>query len=85
MRFAPAGGWTHLNLSAIATGDIRVPIGDGRFHHRPAGEQLHPEREPQSFLDELRAAMGSATFSALYLQEPVPAGGNLVQWEWFGT
>ncbi len=80
-----AGGWTHLNLSAIAAEDVRVPIGDGRFHHRSAGDLLHPEREPLSVLDELRAGMGSATFSAQYLQEPVPAGGNLVQWEWFGT
>lgn len=80
-----AGGWTHLNLAAIAAEDMRVPIGEGLFHFRSAGDLLHPEREPQSVLDELRAAMGSAAFSAQYLQEPVPASGNLVQWEWFGT
>lgn len=79
-----AGGWTHLNLSAIAAEDMHVPIGNGLFHFRKAGDLLHPEREPQRVLDELRAAMGSSAFSAQYLQEPVPAGGNLVQWEWFG-
>ncbi|MFG1303934.1 phage terminase large subunit [Xanthobacter autotrophicus] len=80
-----AGGWTHLNLSAIAADDMRVPLGGGLFHDRAAGDLLHPEREPRYVLDELRTAMGSAAFSAQYLQEPVPAGGNLVQWEWFRT
>lgn len=79
-----AGGWTHLDLSAVAAEDVLVPIGAGRYHRRSAGDLLHPEREPQSVLDELRAAMGSAAFSAQYLQQPVPAGGNMVQWEWFG-
>lgn len=78
-----AGGWTHLNLSAIAAEDMLVPTGGGHHHHRRAGDLLHPEREPQSVLDDLRAAMGSAAFSAQYLQQPVPAGGNMVQWEWF--
>ncbi|MCK5749875.1 MAG: phage terminase large subunit, partial [Oricola sp.] len=63
--------------------DMDVPIGDGRVHHRKKGDLLHPEREPQSVLDEMRTAMGSATFSAQYLQRPVPAGGNMVQWHWF--
>lgn len=79
-----AGGWTHLNLSAIATEDMLVPIGGGQYHQRSAGELLHPERTPQSVLGELRVTMGSAAFSAQYLQQPVPAGGNIVQWEWFG-
>lgn len=79
-----AGGWTHLNLSAIAAEDMFVPIGGGYRYHRSAGELLHPEREPRSVLDDLRAAMGSAAFSAQYLQQPIPAGGNLIQWEWFG-
>ena len=28
--------------------------------------------------------MGSYDFSAQYQQAPVPAGGNMIKWEWFG-
>lgn len=79
----PKGDWTHLNLAAIADEDMDVPIGDGRFYHRKKGALLHPEREPQSVLDEMQTAMGSVAFSAQYLQRPVPTGGNLVKWDWF--
>ena len=34
-------------------------------------------------LDELREVMGSAAFSAQYLQKPVPVEGNMIKWEWF--
>ena len=60
-----------------------MPIGDGRVHRRRKGDLLHPEREPQSVLDEMLASMGTAIFSAQYLQKPVPTSGNLVKWEWF--
>lgn len=29
--------------------------------------------------------MGSMAFSAQYQQRPVPAGGNLIKWKWFGV
>ncbi len=77
------GDWTHLDLSAIAGEDMDVPLGGGRYHRRKAGDLLHLEREPQSVLDALREAMGSAVFSAQYLQRPVPTDGNLVKWDWF--
>ena len=77
------GDWAHLNLAAIATEDIDVPIGADKTYHRKEGDLLHPEREPQSVLDELQSSMGTAIFSAQYLQKPVPTGGNLVQWKWF--
>jgi hypothetical protein len=44
---------------------------------------LHPERESQTALDELKASMGTMEFSAQYQQAPVPAGGNLIKWSWF--
>lgn len=77
------GVWTHLNLPAIAEERCNVPIGDGLYHVREAGELLHPERESQAVLDELKAAMGSIEFSAQYQQMPVPLGGNLIKWSWF--
>jgi hypothetical protein len=76
-------GWTHLNLPAIAEVDESIPLGPGRFHIRKRGDLLHPEREPQSVLDQLKRHMGSADFAAQYQQTPVPAGGNLIKWSWF--
>ena len=77
------GGWSELNLPAIAEAEQIVPLGLGRHHRRKVGELLHPEREPKSVLEELKSSMGSADFAAQYQQEPVPAGGNLIKWSWF--
>jgi predicted phage terminase large subunit-like protein len=77
--------WTHLDLPAIAEEDEAIPLGDGRIHRRKAGEVLHPEREPREVLEELKAAMGSQAFSAQYQQAPIPAGGALIQGDWFRT
>ena len=77
------GGWTHLNLPAIAETKARIQLGPGRFHLRRIGDVLHPEREPRSVLDELRLSMGSADFNAQYQQQPVPPGGELIKWSWF--
>ncbi|WP_246412951.1 phage terminase large subunit [Methylobacterium brachythecii] len=76
------GGWTHLNLPAIAEIDESIPTGRGRVHHRAIGDLLHPEREPQKILDELKADIGSFAFAAQYQQAPIPAGGNMFDPEW---
>lgn len=78
-----AGGWDHLSLQAIAETNERVPLGGGRMHERISGEALHPEREDVARLNALKAAMGSATYSAQYQQSPVPAEGLHVKREWF--
>jgi predicted phage terminase large subunit-like protein len=77
------GGWTVLNLPAIAETEEFVPIGPGKFHHRKPGDLLHPAREPAAELEKLKYSMGSAEFSAQYQQQPVPPGGNLIKWDWF--
>ncbi|WP_237478308.1 phage terminase large subunit [Lichenibacterium dinghuense] len=77
------GGWTHLNLPAIAEKEERIPIGFGRHHQRRAGDLLHPEREPMRVLDQMKANLGPNGFSAQYQQDPVPAGGNMIAWDWF--
>ena len=78
-----AGGWTHLNLPAIALQDEKIPIGEGEFHHRSVGEALHPEREPFDKLEDQKSIMGSFHFSAQYQQAPVPEEGNLIRPGWF--
>jgi len=77
------GGWMHLNLPAIAETECSIALGNNRYHHRRIGELLHPERENQAALEELKTVMGSMEFSAQYQQAPIPLGGNLIKWSWF--
>ena len=77
--------WTHLNLPAIAEEDEEIPLSNGRFHRRKAGELLHPEREPKEVLERVKAEMGSQNFSAQYQQAPIPPEGALIKGNWFRT
>ncbi len=79
------GDWEHLCLPAIAAEDLLVPWGPNEQHRMRSGELLHPSREPQQILDALQRSMGSANFSAQYLQKPAPDGGYLVKREWLKT
>jgi predicted phage terminase large subunit-like protein len=76
-------GWVHLNLPAIAEGPQAIPIGPHEVYHRECGEILHPAREPNQVLEQIKTEMGSMAFSAQYQQRPVPAEGNLIKWTWF--
>ena len=84
-RLLELGRWHHLDLPAIAERDELIPLGPSREHFRRDGDLLHPEREPQWVLDEIKRGMGSLEFSAQYQQRPIPLGGNLVKWPWFKT
>ena len=77
------GDWVHLDLPAIADSDSTIWLSDTKVHHRKAGDVLHPDREPRETLEKLQREMGSAAFSAQYLQRPVPVSGNIVKWDWF--
>jgi predicted phage terminase large subunit-like protein len=74
--------WTVLSLSAIAEHDEEIPIGNGQFHFRRAGDVLHPEREPKEILDSLRAQLGPEIFAAQYQQQPMPPGGGMIKRDW---
>ena len=76
------GGWTHLNLPAIAEEDERVQVGPETFYRRPVGEVLHPERISREELDALRIAMGDTDFSAQYQQRPAPLEGAIIKRAW---
>jgi predicted phage terminase large subunit-like protein len=76
------GGWRHLDLPAIAQEDQEVLIGPGVVHRRNKGDVLHPARESLVVLEDIRREMGSLTFSAQYLQRPIPLEGNLVKRSW---
>jgi len=74
--------WTILDLPAIAHENQVVKIGSSRVHQRRKGDLLHPEREDQAVLDELKFNIGAEAFEAQYQQRPVPPGGNMFKREW---
>lgn len=78
-----AGGWEHLCLPATAEIEERIPVDHDQYHVRTSGEVLHPERESAERLEQLKAVMGSAVFSAQYQQAPVPAEGLYIKHNWF--
>jgi predicted phage terminase large subunit-like protein len=82
------GGWKLLRFPAIAVEDeihtIRTRYGTRKVQ-RPAGEALHPEREPLEVLAAIRSIQGEYNFSGQYQQEPAPLGGGMVKLTWFKT
>ena len=73
--------WTVLSLPAIAEQDEQIPIGNGQFHCRHAGDVLHPERESRDVLESLRK-LSAETFAAQYQQQPVDPGGAMIKRVW---
>ncbi len=72
------GGWIHRSFPSIALDDEHWQISSGQVYRRKAGELLHPVREPQQVLDDLRRDLGQMHFSAQYQQMPVPFDGNML-------
>ena len=68
--------WEVISYPAIATQDEL---------HRKAGEALHPERFPIERLLQIKAAIGSRDWEALYQQSPTVDGGAIFKEEWFKT
>lgn len=79
---AEGGEWTVLELPAVLPEERNYALGSGRVHKARAGDILHPERESAQTLDRLRAELGSAAFSAQYLQRPEAPESALIKREW---
>ena len=75
-NFANSGyQWKHINLPAIAKEDDMLG--------RAVGEALWTERYDIEKLNQIKNSIGSYWFSALYQQEPVPAGTSIFRRLWF--
>lgn len=74
--------WTVLELPAIADRDRKIQISPTDYHLFRAGSVLHPQREPPDVLEEIKGYLGSAVFSAQYLQAPAPPGGSMFLRKW---
>jgi predicted phage terminase large subunit-like protein len=83
-RLIRQGGWTHINMPAIAERDERWFMGHGKIFTRKPGQLLIPEHEPLEVLDRLKREMSPATFSAQYQQDPIPADGLMIDPKSFG-
>jgi predicted phage terminase large subunit-like protein len=79
------GGWTHLNLAALAPFDAIIRTGPQRRIVRRVGDALHADRESQETLEKIKREIGSQKFSAQYQQEPIPLDGNYIKRKWFKT
>lgn len=79
------GGWTHLDLQAIAEEECEIDLGWRGTVRREQGDLLHAERLPRDLLDRRQSELGSYVFAAQYQQRPAPLGGGLVKWDWFQT
>lgn len=77
------GGWDVLRLPAIADETQTYELYDGGTHTFEVGTLLHEDRLGQKELDEFRRNLGTAQFSAQYLQSPIPGSGTIFRWEWF--
>ena len=77
------GGYHVLSLPAIAQVHQTIPLCRGKTWPRTPGDLLFPERHSRDTLDRLEREMGKARFSAQYLQNPTPVGGNRLSREWF--
>lgn len=78
------GGWTHLNLPAIADESQRIPTGPNSLFLRKSGSVLNEAHEPMQVYDSLRRAMGSSRFECQYQQRPAPPTGLIYKRDWFG-
>ncbi len=76
------GGWSHLNLPAIANESHNIALTRGHIYKRYEGEVLHPMREPYETLMRIKRDQGPIIFEAQYQQDPVPATGNMIQKDW---
>ena len=75
--------WTVLSLPAIATKAEEFQLTNGKIYKREIGDILNPALESKETLDGQKQAMGTYNFSAQYQQEPIPASGNVINWDWF--
>jgi predicted phage terminase large subunit-like protein len=75
------GGWELLSLPAVAPEDRDIPLWNG-IHSWKAGDALQPNRQPIVVLQQIKADLGAEAFNAQYLQNPVPAEGNMLKRSW---
>lgn len=72
-RMGDGDHWRVVDFPAIATHDEP---------HRKTGEALSPQRFPLAQLENIKAAIGTRDWEALYQQHPTPDGGAIFKSDW---
>jgi hypothetical protein len=76
-------GWKQVLFPIHNTGPDRViAVGRGRTYRWSEGEDLMPAIMNRMEQERFKAEIGERTFSAQYLQEPLPAGGAVFKLDW---
>lgn len=78
-------GYEVLKIPAVASQrkTYSSPLNGRELKTVEAGELLHPTRFSEKILEAEKNALGSLTYTAQYLQEPIPASGAMFKREWF--
>jgi hypothetical protein len=79
---ADAGGtpWRHINIPAISTAGVRDELA-----REPGVAVTSPLGRTAAGFDEIRRAVGSRAWAALYLGAPAAPEGNLIRADWLDT
>jgi predicted phage terminase large subunit-like protein len=79
-------GWRLIRIPIRNTGPKRhIAIGHGRTYVWPEGADMMPAIMNRQEQERFKAEIGERTFSAQYLQEPLPAGGVVFKVDWIRT
>jgi predicted phage terminase large subunit-like protein len=79
---ASEGNWDHLCLPALAPADRVIELPYGNKYYWKAGEALHPGFFDLDTLETFKRAIGSVSFNAQFMQEPLSADGALLKSKW---
>jgi len=75
-----SGGWESLKIPAIAPENMVYDIGQKQYKYNK-GELLNSKRDQIEFLNNIEQEVGARNYAAQFLQEPLPAGFNLLNVE----
>ncbi|MDG1437253.1 MAG: phage terminase large subunit [Rickettsiaceae bacterium] len=75
-----SGGWELLKIPAIAQKDMIYDLGKNKYNYNQ-GSLLNPLRDQIEFLNNIEQEVGTRNYAAQFLQEPLPAGFNLLSME----
>ncbi|MDP4709153.1 MAG: phage terminase large subunit [Rickettsiaceae bacterium] len=75
-----SGGWESLKIPAIAPENMLYDIGQKQYKYKK-GELLNTKRDQIEFLNNIEQEVGARNYAAQFLQEPLPAGFNLLNME----